>query len=82
LGIRFEVNEKCIWGTRVRVNFGSAVLTHGIIGNKLMHDNHPTNRRNVGQPKKIWKDLHPYRQNKPGNAYTRLLPMMVTKCKI
>jgi len=36
LGIRFEVNEKCKWDTRVRVNFGSAVLTHGITGNHLI----------------------------------------------
>jgi hypothetical protein len=28
LGICFEVNEKCKWNTRVRVNFGVAVLTH------------------------------------------------------
>jgi hypothetical protein len=46
-----------------------------------MYDDHPTRRRNVGRPKKRWKDLQPYRWKKPGTAYKRLLLMMVTKCK-
>jgi hypothetical protein len=84
-GISFEVNEKCKWNTRARVNFGNTVLTQltqRIIRNRLMYDDHPTKRRNLGRPKKRWKDLHPYRWHKPGTAYTRLLLMMVTNCKI
>ena len=47
-----------------------------------MYDDHPTNRRKVGRIKKRWKNLHPYRWNKSGTAYTRLLLIMVTKCRI
>ena len=44
---------------------------------KLVYEYVPDGRRNVGWPRKRWRDQHTWRRKKPGMPYTLLLLLMI-----